>query len=315
MIKRVDVFGLGHCCLDYLSVLDPFPDKGKKGEIVDSLIISGGPVPTALQALTRFGRSTRFCGKVGDDDAGKQVISELYLNGIDTIPVVVDPDMKTAIAHIWIDRSDGSRTVALNRTNTNWVSEEELNKDLSKSCRLFLTDGRAEKATLKALQIARTAGIPTVFDSGAIRPGIKKMLSLVDYAIVSVDFADTFLPHPEQKSHSTNQESLIERGNKLCRELIRSGVGIAIVTIGEYGAVYSNGSKTGLVPGFNVDVYDTTGAGDIFLAGFIHGVLEELNLEECIRFGNAAAALSCKKLSGIMGIPTLEDVSNLFFSP
>ncbi|MBT3231891.1 MAG: carbohydrate kinase family protein [Calditrichaeota bacterium] len=308
-----DVFGLGHCCIDYLNVLDPFPDKGKKGEIVDSLIISGGPVPTALQALKIFGRTTRFCGKVGDDEAGEQVISELDMNGIDTTPIVIDPEIKTAIAHIWIDISDGSRTIALNRAKTNWISESELDNNHPKKCRLFLTDGRAEKATIQALQVARNAGIPTVFDSGAVRPGIEKMLPLVDYAVVSIDFADTFLTIPKQHTRSSEKEAIIERGQVLCRALINSGAGTAIVTVGEMGAVWSTRSEKGLIPGFEVDVYDTTGAGDIFHAGFIHGLLEEWCMTECIRFGNAAAALSCRKLSGLMGIPTLEEINELLY--
>lgn len=316
MTKKVDVFGLGHCCIDYLNVLDPYPVKGKKGEIIDSLIISGGPVPTALQALSKFGRTTRFCGKVGDDDFGRQVITELYMNGVDTLPVVIDPEMSTAIAHIWIDKADGSRTVALNRRKTNWIDENELDSRFPENCRIFLTDGRAEKATIRALQLARNAGVPTVFDSGAVRPGIEKMLPFVDYAIVSIDFADTFLPEADlgRLTKFPKREQLIERGYELCRALISSGAGMGVVTIGEAGAVWINGDEAGLSPGFEVIVYDTTGAGDIFHAGFIHGLLEGWNVRECIRFGNAAAALSCRSLSGIMGIPNQEEINDLLLN-
>jgi len=63
------------------------------------------------------------------------------------------------------------------------------------------------------------------------------------------------------------------------------------------------------VPGFAVSAVDTTGAGDVFRGGFIHGVLSGWPLERTLRFANAAAAISCTRLGAMNGVPSLDEVT------
>ncbi|MDP8228757.1 MAG: PfkB family carbohydrate kinase [Candidatus Electryoneaceae bacterium] len=294
----VDVFGFGHCCVDYLSILDPYPSKGKKGDVVESLVIGGGPVPTALATLANFGATTRFCGKVGSGHEGALIIDGLHQRGVDTSWMTVDPDGVTARAFIWIDPKDGSRTIALDVSRFKWMTPDQLDDRLPKRCKLFLTDGRATDATLKALKIARKAGVTTVLDIGATRPRLDEMLPLIDYAVVSQDLADGFAPgaSPDQLSH----------------RLIEAGTGTAVVTMGKNGTIWFDGSNGGHIPSFPVSrIVDTTGAGDIFHGAFIYGLLQDWALDHSIRFAGVAAALSCRKLSGMMSIPSLEEVKTI----
>jgi sugar/nucleoside kinase (ribokinase family) len=60
---------------------------------------------------------------------------------------------------------------------------------------------------------------------------------------------------------------------------------------------------------------DTTGAGDVFHAGFIYGLLQNWEVEEILRFANAAAALKCRDLGGRKGIPTLEEAQQFLTNP
>ena len=60
--------------------------------------------------------------------------------------------------------------------------------------------------------------------------------------------------------------------------------------------------------GFQVDVVDTTGAGDVFHGGFIYGLLQNWEVTEILRFANAVAALKCRDLGGRRGIPALGEV-------
>lgn len=293
----VDLFGFGHCCADYLTLLDPFPAKGKKGDVVASSIIGGGPVPTACQTVAKFGRSARFCGKVGDDADGRIVRQGLVETGVDGSFVLVDPEVATARAYIWVDARDGSRTVALDISRFRFPAPDELDPRLPAACRFFLADGRAAGATLKALRIARASGVPTMLDAGAVRPRFAEMLPLVDYAVVSRDLADTLAP-------GASPEELVLR-------LLDGGAQRAVVTVGEKGAVWRDGSGNGFVPGFPVKPLDTTGAGDVFHGALIHGLLDRWALEQAIRFANAAAALSTRKLSGRLGIPELGEVMGM----
>ena len=294
----VDLFGFGHCCADYLSILKPFPIKGKKGDIIQSLTIGGGPVPTACQMVASLGKSARFVGKVGADADGRLVIDGLQASGVECSGMLIDPSVKTARANIWIDAEDGSRTVALDLTNFGFPSESELDLRLTTDCRLFLVDGRAVEATLAGLREAKRMGVTTMLDAGAVRPMMTKMLPLLDYAVVSSDFADTFSPGLDAK--------------QLALRLVESGVEHAIVTDGETGAYWHSANSNCFVEGFPVaGVIDTTGAGDIFHGGLIYGILEGWDIEPSMRFANAAAALSTRKLSGRMGISKLDEIEEL----
>lgn len=299
-LQVVDVFGFGHCCIDYLSVLDPFPEKGKKGDIVESVVIGGGPVPTALLTFGKLGGTARFCGKIGADHDGQVVLEGLRSGGVDVSPMIIDQAATTARAFIWIDPHDASRTIALDLTRLSWPTADELDDDLLRACRIFLCDGRATEACLKGLRLARKLGVRTVLDVGAARPRFEEILELTDYAIVSRDLADTFSPGAGP--------------DDLAKLLVRSGAGSAIVTIGRKGAVWFDGSTGGHVPGFEVDAVDTTGAGDVFHGAFIYGISRDWDIERSITFGNGAAALSCRRLSGQMGIPCLEEVEDLVAS-
>ncbi len=307
MTASGDVFGLGHCCIDCLALLDPYPDKGRKGEVVETLTITGGPIPTALQAVVKFGGSAGFCGKVGDDADGQQVRAELRQGGLDISTMVVDPSARTAKAYIWIDRRTGERTVALDRSGLMWLKAGEFNLSPIRRARLFYTDAREQTSTRQGLETARDAGVATMLDCGADRSGLREMMPLVDIAAVSHEFADSFLLKSELIA-----ESPVERSRRLAEALLRAGAGLAVVTVGERGVVWLNGSAEGFVPGFTVQpVVDTTGAGDVFHAGFIHGWLRGWAIDDAVRFGNAAAALSVRKLSGARGIPELAEVETL----
>lgn len=293
MAKTLDVFGFGHICIDRLMVLKPYPAKGKKGDVVRSLVIGGGPVPTALKTAANFHLRAKFQGAVGDDAAGAQVIDELNRFGVETSSMVIDREMATAVSTVWVDPADGSRTIALDMTRSRLPKDEELDADAIRNCRLFLTDGRSAEASLRGLKIARASGAITMLDAGAVRPRFAEMLPLVDYCAVSRDLADTFSPGASP--------------DELARLLVTAGVTAAIVTAGADGAVWRSDSGGGWVSGFRVEpVVDTTGAGDIFHGGLIYGLLNEWRIERAIRFANSAAALSCRELSGSRGIPSLK---------
>ena len=293
----LDVFGFGHCCMDYLALVDPFPEKGRKGDVAQSIVIGGGPVPTALLTLAKFGCRTGFSGKVGDDNDGRGVVEGLKAGGVDVSRMIIDPSAVTARAFIWVDPRDASRTVALDKTNISLPAADDLDEDMIASSRVFLCDGRAADACLKGMAAARKHGVLTVLDAGAVRHRFQEMLGLTDFAVVSSDLADTLSPEASPA--------------ELARLLVGMGAGTAIVTVGENGALWSDGGAEGYAPGFSVEAVDTTGAGDVFHGAFIYGILNGWELERSIIFANAAAALSCRRLSGRLGIPQLSEVESL----
>ncbi len=277
--------------------------------VIESCITSGGPVPTALRVVTRFGGTAMFCGKVGDDEEGRQIIRELDDDKVDTRQIVVDKQATTSHADIWIDPTDGSRTIALNTPENPWITAEQFTADSIRDCRVFFTDGRAIEASMLGLKTARKAGISTVFDAGSSRPGLYEMLPLIDYAIVSQDLGEHLdLGKLSLANHNISNSAI---PLALANHLINSGAKTVIVTLGERGALWHDGNNKYVYPTFPIDAFDTTGAGDVFHGAFIHGLLQNWEVSRIITFANAAAALSCRRLSGSGGIPTLGEVEKL----
>ena len=116
--KYFDCVGIGICALDHLALLPHFPKPDEKLDLLSFSVQGGGPVPTALATMARFGARVSFVGKVGSDACGRQVLSELEGFGVDVSGAVIDPHSRTARAYIWIDSQTAKRTVLLRSSTT-----------------------------------------------------------------------------------------------------------------------------------------------------------------------------------------------------
>jgi sugar/nucleoside kinase (ribokinase family) len=92
------------------------------------------------------------------------------------------------------------------------------------------------------------------------------------------------------------------------RQLRTEYSGILCATLGAAGAVALDGDRLFHVAGLPVHAVDTTGAGDVFRAGIIYGILREWPAESMLRFANAAAAVSCTRPGAMSSVPALADV-------
>jgi sulfofructose kinase len=94
---------------------------------------------------------------------------------------------------------------------------------------------------------------------------------------------------------------------KALLELQKHTSGFLCATLGHEGAMALVNGEFLSIEGLKVKSVDTTGAGDIFHAGFIYGLLQNWEVVEILRFANAVASLKCQDLGGRKGIPTLEE--------
>ena len=87
--------------------------------------------------------------------------------------------------------------------------------------------------------------------------------------------------------------------------------GMLCVTLGARGAMLLDGDRLHHEPGYEVQIVDTTGAGDVFRGAFIHAMLGGTAPADVLRFANAAAAISCTRLGAISSVPTLAQAEAL----
>lgn len=293
---KVDLVGVGLNATDTLIRLPHYPALGSKVEFHSADILPGGQVATAIAACQQWGLRTRYVGKVGDDSAAAIHRAEFERLGVET-HLITAAGCASQQAVILVDDA-GERTVLWKRDNGLTLQPEELQRDWIINSRALHVDGHDTAAAVTAAGWAREAGVPVVADLDDLYPGVEALLGKIDYLITSRDI-------PGRLSGGANlRQSLPAVRNRYdCR--------LTAATLGHEGVLAWDGRKFHYAPAFRVQTVDTTGAGDIFHAGFIYGLLQGWPLPRQLDFACAAAALNCTAAGARGGIQSVEKVEKL----
>jgi sugar/nucleoside kinase (ribokinase family) len=292
-LAEFDVVGLGGCAWDRLAVIERYPSVDTKNEVLHYEEQGGGPVATALVTLARLGASTRFLGKLADDDDGKLAVESLGAEGVDVRRVLFQKTDNPSYVFVVIEKETGTRTIFYSRGDLSPMTPEELDRNIVTSGKILHVDRHQIAAAIVAAQWAQEAGSKVVVDAEGKVPGMDALLDLADYIVGSSDFA-----------RATTGKNDVRNA---ARELLRAKTSAVVVTAGDAGGVCVSHEGEFWYPAFSVDVVDTTGAGDVFHGAFNYGILQGWSLHATTRFASAVAALKCRALGGRTGIPSLEE--------
>ena len=288
------VVGLGQCSFDILGQTGRYPELDQKAELSSLLLQGGGPVATALVTLARLGVPVALFGAVGDDLFGQQIRDGLIAEGVDCRYLKQDPGRHSQAAFIAVDDA-GHRNIFWHRGNA--VPDVTVLHEIlfAKSVRVLHLDGLHLLPAITAAKMARSLNVVTVLDAGTMRPGLERLLPLIDHLVVSENFA-------RQVCGEHDPDAAL-------RILAGHGAAGVTITCGASGSVSIDTSGTVFrQPAFAVNVVDTTGCGDVFHGGYIYGLLQEWNLRRTVRFAAACAALKTRALGGRTAIPDLPEV-------
>jgi sulfofructose kinase len=288
------VTGIGQCSLDYIALVDSYPPADTKKEVQGWIEQGGGPVATALVALSRLGVRCRFHGIVGDDPEGEKIRGSLADEGVEASGIVTRPGASSQAAFIVVERGSARRTIFWRRPSGRPLAQEELGGDFLEGCSFLLLDGLMAEVSLYAAAEARGRGVPVMLDAGRMREGMAGIARLSDYVVCSEEFAG--------QAGFEGDAAAFER---TAREVTP---GVLTVTLGPRGSVTYHEGGIMEAPAFPVEAVDTTGAGDVFHGGYIYGLLQGWPLKETVRFASALAAMKCTRPGGRAGIPRLWEV-------
>ena len=302
--SSVDVVTLGENSLDLLAQLpDGTTMPGGKRALRSLKRLTGGQAATAAIGCARLGCRTRYIGRVGDDEAGQRVCRTLAAEGVDlAVEIVTGASTRTAI--ILVDPS-GNREVlefrdpALDGGSSS--ADDDVLRRAVEDGRLLLVDASDPRTAARAARLARLAGLVTMVDVDRPGPDTDALLAHIDLLVVSEGFAQAAAP-----SRGV--------GEGLAALEARFGPALAIATLGESGALVRQGLHERRVPGFDVAVADTTGAGDAFRAGLATAWLRlgsGADVTTLVTWANAVAALNCREMGAQSGLPTLAEVEAL----
>lgn len=292
----MDVVGLGTVVIDHIVVLPEHPEADTKQHVLSDHLQVGGPVPTALATLRRFGRSCAFVGSWGSDPWGQLIDTDFAEIGIDARHAPQRPEARTGFAHVWVCGQTARRTIAYQRS-TDPVVPDELPAELIMSAQALHLDGWPGEAALVAARIAREHEVPVFLDAGSPKPGMEELLQYVDVLNAPFRFLNAFLGHED-----------VERGSE---ELLQRGPRLVTVTNGDAGAWLRTPEQFLFRPAFSIEAVDTTGAGDCFTGGLIEGVLSGFSPEESLAFAMATAACKCRAIGNREALPMREEVERL----
>ena len=298
--KPFDVVGMGLNSVDFISVVPEFPTPNSKMKMLRFSKQGGGQVATAMVALSRWGVKTKYIGKVGEDELGQFSLHSIRQEGVDVSSVTIEPNATNQFAMIIVEGPSGERTIIWNRDERLMYREGELRKEEVCSGKLLHLDGHDIHAAIQCARWAKEEGIPTVIDLDKVEPLTSELIKEIDFVITSSRFPMLYTGTSDQK--------------KALLELQKHTSGFLCTTLGHQGAVALVNGEFLHVKGFEVNTVDTTGAGDVFHAGFIYGLLRNWEVAEILRFANAVAALKCRELGGRKGIPTLKETQR-FLNP
>ena len=295
--KLYDVVGMGLNSVDFLCLLPEFPTSNSKMRIRRFEKSGGGQVATAMVALSRWGVKAKYIGKVGSDELGQFSLESIRQEGIDGSSVTVEPNTRNQFATIIVDGRSGDRTILWDRDDRLMYREGELRREDVRSGKLLHLDGHDMRAAIQSAQWAKEEGISTILDADKIEPLTPQLIRDIDFVVTGSRFPTLFTGISDRE--------------KAFVELQKHTSGFLCTTLGPDGAMALVEGDILHIRGFKVKAVDTTGAGDIFHAGFIYGLLQNWEVSDILRFANAAAALKCRDLGGRKAIPTLEEVQAL----
>jgi len=279
---------VGITVLDRIWYLADLPKEGGKYVANNYTEVGGGPAATAAVAAAKLGADVDFIGRVGDDDTGSRLLAELESLGVNTRFTRIFKGARSSQSAVLVDAS-GERIIA-NYPSPDLPEEADWLQDIDFSqWDVVLADVRWHDGAKQALTLARQQGVTTVLDADITPQDIADLVALSDHAAFSA-------PGLQRMTQIAEAESALKKAQTLTN-------GHVYVTQGKDGCYWLEKGALSYLPAFQIDVVDTTGAGDVFHGALAVGLAQNQPAQDAVRFASAVAALKCTRPGGRAGIP------------
>ena len=287
----------------------------------------GGAPANVAVSLARLGESVGFMGQVGDDAFGHFLAQILSENKVNISALKFSREARTALAFVSL-KADGDRDFMFYRNPSADMlyAPTDVDEAAVRSCKVFhfgsisLIGEPSRSATLHAVKLAARAGAMISYDpnlrlplwpsADAARAGMKIGLPLANLIKVS-----------EEELEFLTDSTGMNDWQAAARSLWHDKLNLLVVTRGPQGCYYMTKQFAGELPGLKVSAVDTTGAGDAFMAGMIHGLLRkpdalgnEFALRELCKFANANGAITTTQRGAIPALPTRAQIETFLGS-
>jgi ribokinase len=283
---------IGSINMDLVTSTSKIPKVGETVLGQSFHTIPGGKGANQAVAAARLGGDVTMIGAVGDDSFGKTLVDHLTNQGINMKTIMEVKGVSTGIASIIVSEADNSIIVVPGANNYITPKIIEKHEERIKASSILLLQLEIPlESVIRAVELAKKHGIPTILNPAPIQKLSKELLEMVDYVTPNEHEQALLFASLDGSDHE------LEKLKEKC-----------IVTKGSKGVmIYKNGEKIE-IPSIQVEAVDTTGAGDSFNGALAYALCEGLEIEEACRFANVVGAISVTKLGAQTGMPTKKEV-------
>lgn len=313
-MKKYDVIALGELLID-------FTDNGvsTQGNTLFEANPGGAPC-NVLAMLNRFGHTTAFIGKVGEDIFGLRLKRELEEIGIDTCGLLLDKEVRTTLAFVQNDETgDRSFSFYRNPGADMMLCPEEVQEDWIQSAKLFhfgtlsMTHEKVREATIKALELAKKHRLLISFDPNLRESLWDSLENAKKQVAYGLQYCDILKISDNEIQWFTDEEDY-NKGIRMLQDTYQ--IPLILLSMGKDGSRAYHKDFRVEVPGFlQKNTIETTGAGDTFMGACLHFVLRkgledlrEADLREMLTVANGAASIITTRKGALKVMPTIEEI-------
>ena len=320
----------GNIIVDIVNIIDKYPEKNMLANISSSTPAVGGCVSNTIIDIAKIDPEMHLTaiGKVGNDDNGKFVISQMEKYGIDTSCIKKDDSAPTACTHVMSEKSTGARTFFYAGGANNSFSADDIDID-ALNCEIFhagyillleaLDAPDAEYGTKMARLLHDVAekGIKTSIDvvsedGDRFREKVVPALKRVDYAIMNeIECCKVSGLEPRNADDTINVDNIRKTMELFLEYGVRDTV---IIHCAEAGFLLNNKGDFAVVPSLQLPagyIKGSVGAGDAYCAASLYGLYKGFDGTEILEFASAAAACNLSEADSISGMRSKDEIITL----
>lgn len=281
-------------------------DADKKTAIMSVLDFStakmatGGSASNTINGITKLGGNGGFVGKIGKDEVGKFFLNDSIQNGV--VPHLEYSKNDSGTCTVLVSK-DGERTLCTYLGAASELEADDLSPEMFADYDIFHIEGylvQNHQLIQTAVKLAKEAGLLVSID-------------LASYNVVeaNLDFLKKIVSEYVDIVFANEEEAKAFTGKEPDEALIHISdhCDIAVVKIGKAGSYVKSGGDRHFIAPFQANCIDTTGAGDLYAAGFLYGMASGLSLDKCGKIGSLVSSNVVEILGAKMSVETWEAIN------